>query len=82
MGWIVDGQQRAAALRNLKREKFPVSIIGIETLDHNREREQFVLVNKYFIWFSRITCGKKKSYLTSALLAIPRVCNTLVARQV
>ncbi len=44
-GWIVDGQQRAAALRNLKREKFPVSVIGIETLNHDREREQFVLVN-------------------------------------
>ena len=32
-GWIVDGQQRVAALRNLKRDKFPVSIIGIESLN-------------------------------------------------
>ena len=45
VGWIVDGQQRAAALRKLKRDHFPVSVVGIETLDHNKEREQFVLVN-------------------------------------
>jgi DGQHR domain-containing protein len=44
-GWIVDGQQRVAALRTLNRDKFPVSVIGIEALDHDREREQFVLVN-------------------------------------
>ncbi len=45
IGWIVDGQQRVAALRQLKRDRFPVSVVGIETLDSDREREQFVLVN-------------------------------------
>ena len=45
VGWIVDGQQRVAALRKLKRDQFPVSVVGIETLDPGREREQFVLVN-------------------------------------
>ncbi|MEI6126604.1 MAG: tRNA-guanine transglycosylase DpdA, partial [Pseudomonadota bacterium] len=44
-GLIVDGQQRAAALRTLSREAFPVSIIGFESSGAEEEREQFVLVN-------------------------------------
>ncbi len=44
-GWIVDGQQRTAALRSAKRSSFPVSVIGFESNGVEDEREQFVLVN-------------------------------------
>ncbi len=44
-GWIVDGQQRIAALRESKRDSFPVSIIAFESDNIEQEREQFVLVN-------------------------------------
>jgi DGQHR domain-containing protein len=44
-GWIVDGQQRVAAMRLLKKQKFPVSVIGFESQDASEERKQFVLVN-------------------------------------
>lgn len=45
IGWIVDGQQRAAALRRLDRDNYAVSVIGFESKDVEEEREQFVLVN-------------------------------------
>ena len=45
IGWIVDGQQRIAALREIKHENFPVSVIAFESNDVEQEREQFVLVN-------------------------------------
>ena len=44
-GWIVDGQQRAAALRLMKRDNFPVSVIGFHSTGTAEEREQFMLVN-------------------------------------
>jgi DGQHR domain-containing protein len=44
-GWIVDGQQRSAALRSLHRDDFPVSVIGFESSGVEDEREQFLLVN-------------------------------------
>ena len=45
-GWVVDGQQRLAALRQMKREgEFWVPIIGLESQSVDDEREQFVLVN-------------------------------------
>lgn len=44
-GWIVDGQQRAAALRLMKKTKLPVSVVGFESGGVAEEREQFVLVN-------------------------------------
>jgi len=43
--WIVDGQQRAAALRLIKRDNFPVSVIGFHSTGAAEEREQFMLVN-------------------------------------
>ena len=44
-GWIVDGQQRVAALRTAKKEKMPVSVVAFESENVGEEREQFVLVN-------------------------------------
>lgn len=44
-GWIVDGQQRAAAIRDAAVSKFPVCVIGFITADAAEQREQFILVN-------------------------------------
>jgi DGQHR domain-containing protein len=43
--WIVDGQQRAAAFRQIKRAAFPVSVVAFVSKGIDMEREQFVLVN-------------------------------------
>ncbi len=46
-GWIVDGQQRAAALATLPEDrKFPVVVIGFHAPDEALQAEQFVLVNR------------------------------------
>ena len=44
-GWIVDGQQRAAALRDARIEKFPVCVIGFVADGLAEQRQQFILVN-------------------------------------
>jgi DGQHR domain-containing protein len=44
-GWIVDGQQRSAALRDARVTKFPVFVTAFLTKDDNEQREQFILVN-------------------------------------
>lgn len=44
-GWIVDGQQRAAAIRDARREKFPIFVVSFITDDVEKQREQFILVN-------------------------------------
>jgi DGQHR domain-containing protein len=44
-GWIVDGQQRAAALRDAQVKDFPVCIVGFIAPDPREQREQFILVN-------------------------------------
>jgi DGQHR domain-containing protein len=44
-GWIVDGQQRAAALRDAQVDRFPVSVTAFITDDPREQREQFILVN-------------------------------------
>lgn len=44
-GWIVDGQQRMAALRQMTGRRIMVPIIGIESRGIEDEREQFVLIN-------------------------------------
>lgn len=43
--WIVDGQQRTAALTEAARENFYVGVIGFIAQSHNEQREQFMLVN-------------------------------------
>ncbi|MGV8118911.1 MAG: DGQHR domain-containing protein DpdB [Candidatus Xenobiia bacterium LiM19] len=44
-GWIVDGQQRVAALREAKIDSFPVSVNAFISKDIKDQREQFILVN-------------------------------------
>jgi len=44
-GWIVDGQQRAAAIREANLESFPVFVTGFLAASDNEQREQFILVN-------------------------------------
>jgi DGQHR domain-containing protein len=44
-GWIVDGQQRAAAIRDAAVERFPICVTAFITSDAHEQREQFILVN-------------------------------------
>jgi DGQHR domain-containing protein len=44
-GWIVDGQQRAAAIRDANVKSFPVPVVGFITDDVSEQRAQFILVN-------------------------------------
>jgi DGQHR domain-containing protein len=44
-GWIVDGQQRAAAIRGAAVKSFPICVIGFIAGDDAEQREQFILVN-------------------------------------
>lgn len=44
-GWIVDGQQRSAALRDARISNFPVCVIGFLAEGLEEQRQQFILVN-------------------------------------
>jgi len=44
-GWIVDGQQRAAAIRDARVERFPIFINAFITEEVAEQRAQFILVN-------------------------------------
>lgn len=44
-GWIVDGQQRAAAIRDAMISSFPICVTAFVTADPTEQREQFILVN-------------------------------------
>ena len=44
-GWIVDGQQRAAAIRDANVAAFPVFVTAFITDSVAEQREQFILVN-------------------------------------
>jgi DGQHR domain-containing protein len=44
-GWIVDGQQRTAAIREARVKSFPISVVGFVTDDDAEQRAQFILVN-------------------------------------
>jgi DGQHR domain-containing protein len=44
-GWIVDGQQRAAAIRDARVERFPIFISAFITEEVAEQRAQFILVN-------------------------------------
>ena len=44
-GWIVDGQQRWAAVREANVEAFPVCVTAFVTDDEGQQRAQFILVN-------------------------------------
>jgi DGQHR domain-containing protein len=44
-GWIVDGQQRAAAIRDARVETFPIFVNAFITEEVSEQRAQFILVN-------------------------------------
>ena len=44
-GWIVDGQQRAAAIRDARVEQFPIFVNAFITEEVAEQRAQFILVN-------------------------------------
>lgn len=44
-GWIVDGQQRTAAIREAQIERFPISVTAFITSDDREQKEQFIFVN-------------------------------------
>ena len=44
-GWIVDGQQRVAAIREARLDSFPVFVTGFLAGSDREQREQFILVN-------------------------------------
>lgn len=44
-GWIVDGQQRAAAIREADVGSFPICVTAFIASDPQEQREQFILVN-------------------------------------
>jgi DGQHR domain-containing protein len=44
-GWIVDGQQRSAAIRDAEIASFPVPVVAFITGDIREQRSQFILVN-------------------------------------
>lgn len=44
-GWVVDGQQRWAAVREADVEAFPVCVTAFVTEDEGQQRAQFILVN-------------------------------------
>jgi DGQHR domain-containing protein len=44
-GWIVDGQQRVAAIRDARLDEFPLFVTGFITDSVAEQREQFILVN-------------------------------------
>ena len=43
--WIVDGQQRIAAIQEADIDSFPVSVVGFQAKDDRDQRDQFILVN-------------------------------------
>jgi DGQHR domain-containing protein len=44
-GWIVDGQQRSAAIRDAEVDRFPVCVTAFITDSVAEQRSQFILVN-------------------------------------
>lgn len=44
-GWIVDGQQRTAAIRDARIDEFPICITAFVTSSDDDQRAQFILVN-------------------------------------
>ncbi|AOS46090.1 hypothetical protein Verru16b_03186 [Lacunisphaera limnophila] len=44
-GWIVDGQQRTAAIREADIKSFPICVVGFVAASESEQREHFVRVN-------------------------------------
>ena len=45
IGWIVDGQQRSAAIRTARVKEFQIPVTAFVAKDESEQREQFILVN-------------------------------------
>ena len=45
IGWIVDGQQRTAAIRAANVKSFPIPVTAFVAKQESEQREQFILVN-------------------------------------
>lgn len=45
IGWIVDGQQRTAAIRSANVKSFPIPVTAFVATQESEQREQFILVN-------------------------------------
>ncbi|ONI83413.1 hypothetical protein ALI22I_33405 [Saccharothrix sp. ALI-22-I] len=43
--WLVDGQQRSAAIRDADLAEFPIAVVGFITDSEQEQRSQFILVN-------------------------------------
>lgn len=43
--WVVDGQQRTAAIRDADVDSFPVGVVGFVATGAKEQRSQFILVN-------------------------------------
>lgn len=44
-GWVVDGQQRCAAIREARVDQFPICVTAFITDSESEQRSQFILVN-------------------------------------
>ena len=44
-GWVVDGQQRTAAIREARSRAFPICVTAFITDSDADQRSQFILVN-------------------------------------
>jgi DGQHR domain-containing protein len=44
-GWVVDGQQRLAAIREARINQFPMCVIGFVAANEREQADQFILVN-------------------------------------
>lgn len=44
-GWVVDGQQRMAAIRDARIRQFPICVVAFITDSDQEQKEQFILVN-------------------------------------
>ncbi|MDY0042709.1 MAG: DGQHR domain-containing protein, partial [Desulforhabdus sp.] len=44
-GWVVDGQQRLAAIRESSLDSFPICVVAFSAPNEEEQREQFMLVN-------------------------------------
>ena len=43
--WLVDGQQRSAAIRDADIDSFPIAAVGFIATNEDEQRSQFILVN-------------------------------------
>lgn len=43
--WVVDGQQRTAAIRDAEIDSFPIGVVGFIATGASEQRSQFILVN-------------------------------------